>query len=56
MGLNQRLHNLRKTEDQKTELLNEVATLKTQVDEERKSGMIEVNNRERDKIEAVKKI
>lgn len=26
------------------------------MEEERKSGMIEVNNRERDKIEAVKKI
>lgn len=47
---------MKAVEKEKKELFHEIEKLKVAVDEERKSGMIEVNNRERDKIEAVKKI
>jgi hypothetical protein len=47
---------LKSVEIEKHEITTEIATLKVQVEQEKKEGMIEINERERQKIYAVKKL
>jgi len=51
-----RLDTLKSTKEAKKNLLTEIADLKVQYDLDKKNGRIEANNRERDKIYAVKKL
>jgi hypothetical protein len=47
---------LKAVETEKADITTEIATLKIQVESEKKEGMIEINDRERAKIYAVKKL
>lgn len=47
---------MKDVEKEKLEIMSEIATLKIQVQQEKKEGMIEINDRERAKIYAVKKL
>ena len=47
---------LKSTKENKKKLLTEIADLKVQYDLDKKNGRIEANNKERDKIYAVKKL
>jgi hypothetical protein len=50
------LTKLKEIEKEKKAVMQDIATLKIQVEQEKKEGMIEINERERDKIYAVKKL
>lgn len=50
------LSKLKEIEKEKKAIMQDIATLKIQVEQEKKEGMIEINERERDKIYAVKKL
>lgn len=50
------LTKLKEIEKEKKAIMQDIATLKIQVEQEKKEGMIEINERERDKIYAVKKL
>ena len=54
--LNMDLNKLKEVEKEKEQIMSEIATLKIQCEQEKKAGMIEINERERDKIYAVKKL
>jgi hypothetical protein len=47
---------LKAVEQEKHDITTEIATLKIEVESEKKAGMIEINDRERAKIYAVKKL
>ena len=50
------LTKLKEIEKEKKAVMQDIATLKIQIEQEKKKGVIVINERERDKIYAVKKL